>query len=137
LNTKFFPNVQLNLQNFNSKNATGYAMETIQALTQENYSRGFLIDEDLMAGVTAHPEDQEQFVAFVLRHTTGEYLGYQPFPSLERALQAINQIPRPWTFEKISGGCGGGKCGTGNCAKGGCKVGNCCSKPQTNTLSET
>ncbi len=107
-------------------------MESNPLLTPDNYSRGFLIDEDLMAGVTAHPEEKDAFVAFVLRHTTGEYLGYQPFSSLNLALEAINQIPRPWAFEKISGGCGGGKCGTGEgaCAGGGCKKSgtSCCPK---------
>ncbi len=78
-----------------------------------------------MAGITAHPEQKENFLAFVLRHTTGEYLGYQAYPSLDLALQAINQIPRPWTFEKTKGACGGEKCGTGPCPVGGCKKGNC------------
>ena len=106
-------------------------MELIQKLTPENYARGFLVDEDLMAGVTAHPDEKDQFVAFVLRHTTGEYLGYQPYPNLDLALQAINQIPRPWSFEKTSGGCGGGNCGTGACAiNGNCKKSKCCSKDE-------
>ena len=72
-----------------------------------------------MAGVSAHPEEQGQFVAFVLRHSTGEYLGYQTYPQLEAALTAINRIPRNWAFEK-TGGCSGGECATGGCATGGC-----------------
>lgn len=90
-------------------------------LTPENYSQGFLMDEELMAGVTEHPEQPGTFVAFVLRHTTGEYLGYQPFSDLETALQKLNGIPREWAFEKTSGGCGGGACGQG----GGCGGGRC------------
>jgi len=97
-------------------------------LSAENYSKGFLIDEELMGGVTQHPEQPGLFVAFVLRHTTGEYLGYQPFQDLDEALKVINGVQRPWSFEKTSGcggcgeggGCGKGKCGAGACGKGAC-----------------
>jgi hypothetical protein len=98
-------------------------------LTRENYARGFLVDEELMGGVTEHPEQPGQFVAFVLRHTTGEYLGYQPFVELDAALEKINAVSRPWSFEKV-GGCGGckdGQCGKGACGSsgGGCGTGSC------------
>jgi hypothetical protein len=94
-------------------------------LTAENYKQGFLIDDDLMAGVSPHPDNAEQFLAYVLHHTTGEYLGYQPFAELDQALGAINRIPRTWVFEK-AGGCGG--CGEGRggkCSKGQCGAGKC------------
>lgn len=93
-------------------------------LSIDNYSQGFLVDDDLMAGVSQNPEKPDQYFAFVLQHTTGEYLGYQPFSNLESALQVINQIERSWVFEKV-GGCGG--CGKGGqCSKGGCgKAGSC------------
>jgi hypothetical protein len=98
------------------------------ALNTENYTQGFLVDEELMAGVTQHPEQPDTYVAFVLQHTTGEYLGYQPFTGLDSALQAINQIQRSWQFEKV-GGCGGcgkeGSCNGGKCGAGACKVGSC------------
>lgn len=95
-------------------------------LNEENYQKGFLVDEELMAGITADPDLSQGFTAFVLRHTTGEYLGYQAFKDLSEALHTLNQIPRSWTFEAISGGCGGGKCGTeGACGGGNCKVGAC------------
>jgi hypothetical protein len=98
----------------------------MNTLTSENYSKGFLIDEDLMGGITQHPENPGVFVAFVLQHTTGEYLGYQPFPDLDSALQSLNQIQRPWTFERV-GGCGGGQCGKeGGSSKGQCGQGKCC-----------
>lgn len=90
-------------------------------LTQENYKQGFLVDQDLMAGITESPEQPGTFAAFVLQHTTGEYIGYQLFPSLEKALTALNGIPRSWSFERLGGGCGG-KCGTG---EGGCQNGSC------------
>ena len=101
------------------------------ALNPENFSKGFLIDEELMGGVTVDPGQAEQFVAFVLRHTTGEYLGYQPFAELNDALAAINQVKRDWIFEKAGGcggcatgegGCGGGKCGAGKCGQGQCPI---------------
>ena len=100
-------------------------------LNPENYMQGFLVDEELMAGVTQNPEKPDSYFAFVLQHTTGEYLGYQPYPQLEGALEAINQIPRSWSFEKTSGcggcagkegGCSKGACGTGQCNKGSCPV---------------
>src|SRR5688500_10637090 len=93
-------------------------------LNLENYGQGFLVDDDLMAGVTQQPENPNIFVAFVLKHGTGEYLGYQPYPELDTALEAINRIERTWTFERF-GGCGGG-CGEGGgCNKGSCGKGKC------------
>jgi hypothetical protein len=90
-------------------------------LTTDNFSQGFLVDEELMAGVTTSPENPSEFFGYVLRHTTGEYLGYQAYSSLDEALGVINQIPRPWVFEKTSG-CDGGKCAEGKCKGEGCKV---------------
>ncbi|HUP56519.1 MAG TPA: hypothetical protein VM598_03640 [Bdellovibrionota bacterium] len=88
------------------------------ALDTENYSRGFLVDEELMAGVTENPDRSGGFAAFVLRHETGEYLGYRVFPTLDAALAEINAIPRQWAFEKV-GGCSAGGCKGGNCGKSG------------------
>ena len=90
-------------------------------LTSENYHAGFLVDEELMAGVGQEEGSEDSFFAYVLRHSTGEYLGYQTFSSLADALQSINQIPRDWVFEKL-GGCGEGKCGEGNCKGGKCAI---------------
>ena len=92
-------------------------------LTQENYSKGMLVDEELLAGVSEHPETQGLFVAYVMNHLTAEYLHYHEFSNLTQALEVVNQIKRPWQFEK-TGGCGG--CGgDGGCDGGGCKKGNC------------
>lgn len=93
-------------------------------LTAENFSKGFLVDEELMGGVTEDPNQPGVYVAFVLRHTTGEYLGYQPFTDLQSALQTMNAVQRPWIFEKV-GGCGGCKDGSGGCGKGKCGAGAC------------
>ena len=49
----------------------------LMALTPQNYNQGFLVDEELMAGVTENPDQAGVFSAYVLRHTTGEYLGHQ------------------------------------------------------------
>jgi hypothetical protein len=100
------------------------------ALTAENYSRGFLVDDELMAGVTESPQKQGAFAAFVLRPETGEYLGYREFSTLDAALAEINAIPRQWAYEKAGGcstaGCKGGKCGScGNKGTGSCPKEKC------------
>ena len=104
-------------------------MRTQTPLTEANYSKGFLIDEELMGGITASPDSagssgppgppgpdvpHESYVAYVLCHTTGEYLGYQPFPTLPEALAALNQVERDWKYE-AAGGCDGSRCGEGRC----------------------
>jgi hypothetical protein len=91
------------------------------ALTPLNYNQGFLIDEELMAGVTETTEQPGTFTAYVLRHTTGEYLGHQPGLPLDEALGMINQIPREWAFESTKS-CDGTKCAEGKCKGQGCKV---------------
>jgi hypothetical protein len=81
--------------------------------TAENYGGGFLMDEELMAGISESKEAPGVFTAFVVRHTTGETLGVQNFTNLFEALRTLNDIPREWEFQSAS------KCG-GNCAAGGC-----------------
>jgi hypothetical protein len=97
-------------------------------LTRENYHQGFLVDEELMAGVGAVTTPAEsgapgQFFAYVLQHTTGEYLGYDTLPDLDSALAAINRIEREWTYESL-GGCDGTRCAEGKCKGGACKLYN-------------
>ena len=93
-------------------------------LTEENYKKGFLIDEELMAGVTENPGETGSFVAFVLQLETGEYLGYEKFATLPDALGAIARIPREWAYEKTAG-CGEGACGEGHCGEGECGTSSC------------
>lgn len=88
-------------------------------LTIDNYSAGFLIDEELMGGITVHPKIPNTYIGYVLRHTTGEYLGYEFYEDLNVAIKAINRVKRPWVYE-VAGGCGSGNCGKGN---GSCSVG--------------
>jgi len=88
----------------------------LNQLTSENYQKGFLLDDEWMAGVS---EDSGQFAAFVMNHATGEYVGYQNFSDLNMALSSINAIARTWRFE-ASSECGGCEEG-GGCGKGACK----------------
>ena len=92
-----------------------------QRLTAENYNKGFLVDDELMAGVTELQESPGHFAAFVVRPESGEYLGYTTCQSLESALNLINRIPRDWIFESTSG-CDGSKCEEGKCKGDGCKI---------------
>jgi hypothetical protein len=91
-------------------------------LNQDNYQRGFLVDDELLAGVTQHPEKSGFYVAFVLRYTTGEYLGYDAFSDLPQAINAINQISRAWIFEALN------DCGSHDCSKPGCGKAESCSQ---------
>jgi|GEM_PF-461634 len=101
--------------------------------TAENYRSGFLLDEELMAGISENSDAPGTFTAYVVRHTTGETLGVQRFNDVFEAIRTINDIPREWTFESTS------KC-DGNCASGGCgKSGSCGRKKdaQKNTQKNT
>ena len=93
----------------------------MEKFTAENYKKGFLMDEELMAGISELPSEPGSFTAYVVRHTTGETLGTQLFTDVFEAIRTLNNIPREWSFEAISK-CGGGNCGTGACNKkeGGC-----------------
>ena len=103
----------------------------MEKFTLDNYKKGFLIDEELMAGITESPEQPGNFTAYVVRHTTGETLGVQSFNELFEAIRTLNDIPREWTYEAIS------KCGGGNCASGACgKAGGGCGKKARDSSSE-
>lgn len=91
----------------------------IHELTEKNYGNGFLIDDELMGAVG--PLENGQYFAYVLQHSTGEYLGYEEYTDLHSALLAINQVKRSWTFEKL-GGCDGTRCAEGTCKGTGCKA---------------
>jgi hypothetical protein len=108
----------------------------MEKFTAENFKKGFLVDEELMAGITESPEAPGLYTAYVVRHTTGETLGSQQFNDLFEAVRTINDIQREWSYEAISkcggGNCGSGKCGTGACgmikdgaAKEACPTGDC------------
>jgi hypothetical protein len=83
-----------------------YAKKTMQ-LTAENFHKGVLLDEELMAGVTAH-ESPGSFVAFVIHHGNAETLLYQVYSDVNEALFQIHALKRNWTFQPFSSGCKGG-----------------------------
>lgn len=88
------------------------------ALNPENYKKGFLIDDELMGGVSEDPALPGHYLAFVVKHETGETIGALTYPTLEAALDAINAVRREWKYES-AGSCGGGNCGGEGCGEGG------------------
>jgi hypothetical protein len=94
----------------------------MEKFTAENFNKGFLVDDELMAGIAEIPDQPGAYNAYVVRHTTGETLGNETFTNLFEAIRTINDIEREWSFAAISkcgtGGCGNGKCGTGGCSRG-------------------
>ena len=95
----------------------------VHKFTADNFKAGFLVDEELMAGISEIAEEPGTFSAFVVRHTTGEMLGVQKFTNLFEAIRTINDIPRTWEFESVKK-CGNGNCKAGSCGKsgGGCGI---------------
>jgi len=99
-------------------------------LTQGNYSKGLLIDNEWMGGVSEHPEQKGLYIAYVMNHLTAEYVKYGEFKALDAALDAINSVDRSWKFEKAGGcsGCSGEKnCTGGTCKKKSGSTQSCCS----------
>jgi hypothetical protein len=97
-------------------------MQDTIKFTADNFKSGFLIDEELLAGISETPDSPGVFTAYVVRHTTGETLGSQQYTNVFEAIRTINNIERHWSFESTS------KCG-GNCASGSCgKSGSCKTK---------
>jgi hypothetical protein len=104
----------------------------MEKLTAENYTKGFLMDEELMAGISEDKNQPGTFHAFVVRHTTGESLGHQIFTNVFEAIRTLNDIERSWSFEAVS------KCGSGNCGNGNCgKAGGGCGKSKAKSDGET
>jgi hypothetical protein len=101
----------------------------MEKFTVDNFKKGFLIDEELMAGISEHKENPGTFTAYVVRHTTGETLGVQEFSNPFEAIRVLNDIPRNWNFEAIS------KCGNGNCGSGGCGKNGGCGKKAKESCS--
>ena len=105
---------------------------TATRLTQDNYAKGFLIDDECMGGVSEDPNFQGNFLAYVVLPATGESIGSESFRTLEAALARINSIPREWKFESASGcgggescspgGCGGERCGPDRCKEEACPI---------------
>ena len=90
----------------------------MEKFTSENYTKGFLMDEELIGGISEVPGEAGTFTAYVVRHTTGETLGVQNYSNVFEAIRNLNDIERNWSFEAVSR-CGGGNCKSGNCKKEG------------------
>lgn len=93
-------------------------------LTANNFSKGFLIDETYMGGVSELEDGR--FAAFIIENETANYKTYQEFLSLSEALSFLNGMAQPWSFQKTAG------CGSGACENGECRIGGCSkTKPST------
>jgi hypothetical protein len=88
----------------------------MQKFTTDNYNKGFLMDEELMGGISEDREFPGTYQAFIVRHTTGETLGFRRFENLFEAIRTLNDVERAWEFTPVSK-CGSGNCGSGNCGK--------------------
>jgi hypothetical protein len=100
-------------------------METLWILNKNNFDKGFLIDEEVIAGVTLM--DGGIYAAYMSHYLTGETLAYQEFSDAESAVAYLKTIERPWAFEAV--GCSkttsklaklDGSASTGGCSTGGC-----------------
>ena len=96
-------------------------------LTLGNYRKGFLVDENWLAGVSpSENPDQPGFAAYVVNHLEGTLLAQTIYPTANEAITALNSIRRNWIYESAHQ-CGGGKCGKGGCGTGGgCGSGGGC-----------
>jgi len=95
-------------------------------LTLENWTKGFLLDDEWLAGVC---EEESQgagapaaYAAFIVSHETGNSVGYHVFRDLQTAMDSVNALPRSWKFESSSecGDCGHGSEDGEGCGKGAC-----------------
>jgi len=88
-------------------------------LSLENYQKGFLIDDQWMAGISEDPDQAGCYWAFIVNHQSGEYVTAHSYSKIDDALIALNRVDRPWNFEATKS-CGGGNCGNGSCGKENC-----------------
>ena len=110
------------IKSFSAQTEDGTPTVENHRLTAENYSQGFLVDDEFLGGVSENRSQGGGFVAFVMRHSTGETLAALTYPTLELALAALNAIPKDWVFDSTHG-CGNGEC---NAAENGkCPAGKC------------
>jgi hypothetical protein len=83
-----------------------------------NFERGFLVDDQWMAGIS---RETDGFLAYVVDHREGGLIARQTFSKLDDALAALNRLPRSWRFETTSG-CSGERCGEGKCKGSSCRI---------------
>lgn len=97
-------------------------------LTIENYNKGFLVDEETIAGVTEMAGGV--YACYVSHYLTGETLAYEEFEALEPALSFLDKMNRPWSYEAVgcskttkkgtSGGCSACPSNSNSNSKCGC-----------------
>lgn len=95
-------------------------------LTIKNYKNGFLVDDEVIGGVTEMAG--AVYSAYVSHYLTGETLAYQEFNAVQPALDFLGAMNREWEFEGV--GCGkisapalksaGGSCRSGACSSCAC-----------------
>lgn len=90
-------------------------------LTLENSSKGFLIDDEWMGGLSEDPSFPEQVLAYIVDHRTGEAISSHRFSDKASAIEALNRVQREWRYQSTSG-CSGEKCGPERCKKESCKI---------------
>lgn len=90
-------------------------------LTLENYKNGFLIDEEVIGGVTEMAGGV--YSAYVSHYLTGETLAYQEFNDAAQALEYLRAMKRSWKFEGV--GCGKISAPNSKSAGGSCRSGAC------------
>ena len=98
-------------------------LHTPTLLTLQNWSRGFLMDAEWMAGVSENEQgSSRRWKAWVVSLAEGSLIAETNFDNLEEALTALNRIPgRNWSYEPTKT-CSGEKCGPDQCKGEGCKI---------------
>ncbi|MBI3557878.1 MAG: hypothetical protein HY074_16575 [Deltaproteobacteria bacterium] len=97
-------------------------------LTADNFKNGFLVDDEVIAGVTQmEGAATPVYAAYISHYLTGETFAYQEFDAVEPALRFLAGVDRPWVYEAVgcsaktsapkstsasSRGCASGSCGS-------------------------
>ena len=86
-------------------------------LTLDNFENGFLVNDELIAGVTSMAGGI--FAAYVSNYSTGETLAFAEFDLPLKALEYLGKLTYDWKYESV--GCSTTKtsCSSGQCS--GCK----------------
>lgn len=90
-------------------------MERRVDIDSHNFRKGFLVDDEWMAGIH-EVEEGKYYQAYIVNHLSGEPVAEHYFKDFNSALAALTAMDREWKFESIS------KCKDGSCRKIG---GNC------------
>ena len=101
-------------------------MQPTPKLTIDNFKSGFLVDNEVIGGVTElDGAATPVYAAYVSHYLTGETFAYQEFEKVEPALEFLANIDRAWEYEAVgcsaktgaqtktsSSSCGSGACGS-------------------------